>query len=168
MIGCIVWKGKKRNFEANLHSTILAAAVLVNIGIWLMGQLTDVNFEFLSISYIMTSLFILFLKLLQEEMVKIQDDKLKFQILASTKPGQETMFPTDSEKCKLFASGLSTLTQTEQKIYDLYLENKTTQEILGTLGIKENTLKYHNKNIYSKLGVSSRKELVAIAKALKL
>ena len=168
MIACIIWKAKKRNFEANLHSTILAAAVFVNIGIWLMGQLTDVNFEFLSISYVMTSLFILFLKLLQEEMVKIQDDRLKFQILASTKPGQEIMFPADSEKCQLFTNGLSTLTQTEHKIYDLYLENKTTQEILSTLGIKENTLKFHNKNIYSKLGVSSRKELVAIAKALNL
>lgn len=28
------------------------------------------------------------------------------------------------------------------------------------LGITENTLKYHNKNIYSKLGLKSRKEAV--------
>ena len=30
-------------------------------------------------------------------------------------------------------------------------------------GIKENTLKYHNKNIYNKLGVSSRKQLLRFA-----
>lgn len=167
MIGFIVWKAKKRNFDANLHSTILAAAVFVNIGIWLMGQLVDVNFEFLSISYVMTSLFILFLKLLQEEMVKIQDDKIKFQILASAKPGQEDMFPVDHDKVQTFKDGVSTLTPTEHKIYDLYLQGKTTQEILEALNIKENTLKYHNKNIYSKLGVTSRKELVAIAKAVE-
>ena len=34
------------------------------------------------------------------------------------------------------------------------------------MSIKENTLKYHNKNIYSKLGVSSRKQLIEIATLL--
>jgi len=38
---------------------------------------------------------------------------------------------------------------------------------MAELDIKENTLKYHNKNIYSKLGVSSRKQLVMIASTLK-
>ena len=33
--------------------------------------------------------------------------------------------------------------------------------------IKENTLKYHNRNIYSKLGVSSRKQLLQIAAAAR-
>ena len=32
------------------------------------------------------------------------------------------------------------------------------------LNIKETTLKYHNRHIYSKLGVSSRKELLEIHK----
>ena len=32
-----------------------------------------------------------------------------------------------------------------------------------SLGITENTLKYHNKNIYSKLGISSRKQLLRFA-----
>jgi DNA-binding CsgD family transcriptional regulator len=44
---------------------------------------------------------------------------------------------------------------------------KSTKDILTELNIKENTLKFHNKNIYSKLGVSSRKELIAISKAIK-
>ena len=34
------------------------------------------------------------------------------------------------------------------------------------LGISPNTLKYHNKNIYSKLGISSRKQMLRFA-ALK-
>ena len=167
MIICILWNAKKCNFGANLNSTILASAVFINIGVWLMEQLTDVNFEFLSISYVMTSLFILFLKLLQEEMVKIQDDKIKFQILASAKPGNADIFPVDCEKTQAFTDGLPTLTATEQKVYALHLQRKNTAEILEILHIKENTLKYHNKNIYGKLGVSSKKELVAIAKAIE-
>ena len=42
-----------------------------------------------------------------------------------------------------------------------------TKEIMNSLNIKENTLKYHNRNIYGKLGVSSRKQLMEIAAALK-
>ena len=35
-----------------------------------------------------------------------------------------------------------------------------TKEIMAEMQITENTLKFHNKNIYGKLGVSSSKELV--------
>ena len=62
-----------------------------------------------------------------------------------------------------FLTRVDTLTPTERCIYDYYLEKKTTKEILELLNIKENTLKFHNKNIYSKLEVSSRKELISIA-----
>ena len=54
------------------------------------------------------------------------------------------------------------LTQTERLIYDAYIERITTKEIMASLNITQNTLKFHNKNIYHKLGVSSRKELQEI------
>ena len=57
-------------------------------------------------------------------------------------------------------------TQTEKLIYDLYINGKSTKEVLEEMNIKENTLKYHNKNIYSKLGVPSRKVLKEIAKVI--
>jgi len=47
-----------------------------------------------------------------------------------------------------------------------YVDGKSTAEIAAIIGIKENTMKYHNKNIYSKLGVSSRKQFLRFA-ALK-
>ena len=43
----------------------------------------------------------------------------------------------------------------------------TSKEIMASLNIKENTLKYHNRNLYGKLCVSSRKELLEIYKHLK-
>ena len=67
---------------------------------------------------------------------------------------------TMSEECEQFLSGIATLTPTEHTIYELYVSQKTTKEVLELLNIKENTLKFHNKNIYSKLGVSSRKQLL--------
>ena len=54
----------------------------------------------------------------------------------------------------------------EYRVYELYLEGKSAKQIAEILGISKNTLKYHNKNIYSKLGISSRKQLLRFA-ALK-
>ena len=67
------------------------------------------------------------------------------------------------EDYEFFLCNLSTLSPAEYKIYELYLSGKTAKEIVDILGIKENTLKYHNKNIYSKLGISSRKQLLRFA-----
>ena len=46
-------------------------------------------------------------------------------------------------------------------------EEIISDQIIKELNITENTLKYHNKNIYSKLGVYSRKNLVEIVLELK-
>lgn len=67
------------------------------------------------------------------------------------------------DEYEYFIQNLTTLTATEKKIYELYLDGKTAKDILIILNITENTLKYHNKNIYSKLGISSRKQLIRYA-----
>ena len=67
------------------------------------------------------------------------------------------------EDYEYFLCNLNTLTQRELRIYELYIEGKSTAEIAAIIGIKENTMKYHNKNIYSKLGISSRKQLLRFA-----
>lgn len=67
------------------------------------------------------------------------------------------------EDYEYFICNLKTLTPTEYRIYELYLAGKSAREIMEITGTKENTLKYHNKNIYSKLGISSRKQLLRFA-----
>ena len=52
-------------------------------------------------------------------------------------------------------------------IFDFYVEGKTTKEVLKELSITENTLKFHNKNIYSKFNVPSRKKLLQIYNEIK-
>ena len=70
------------------------------------------------------------------------------------------------EHCKFIVEQLPKLTPTERSIYDCYLAGKSTKEVLSELSIMENTLKFHNKNLYSKLGVTSRKQLIEYAKAI--
>lgn len=62
-----------------------------------------------------------------------------------------------------FLTGLKQLTPTEKAIFNLYMDGKSAAEILEIMTIKQTTLKYHNRNIYSKLGVSSKKQLLNYA-----
>ena len=64
---------------------------------------------------------------------------------------------------EFFLAGLRQLTPTEKSIFNLYLDGKTAAEIMEIMTIKQTTLKYHNRNIYSKLGVSSKKQLLSYA-----
>lgn len=73
----------------------------------------------------------------------------------------------DREQVELFAEGLKSLTPTEREIFDLYVRGLGTKEILARKGIRESTLRYHNRNLYSKLGVRSQKELLRCAAAME-
>ena len=78
---------------------------------------------------------------------------------------QETS--VDREQVELFAEGLKSLTPTEREIFDLYVRGLGTKEILARKGIRESTLRYHNRNLYSKLGVRSQKEMLRCAAAME-
>ena len=73
----------------------------------------------------------------------------------------------DPEDYKLFVDGLSSLTRTERKIFGYYLSGKTAKEIMAIASIKESTLRYHNQNIYGKLGVNSLKQMLRYAALMK-
>lgn len=73
----------------------------------------------------------------------------------------------DTDLFELFLSNLVKLTPKEREIFDHYLAGEAAKEIMETLNINENTLKYHNRNIYGKLGVASKKELLLYAELMK-
>ena len=60
------------------------------------------------------------------------------------------------------------LTETEEKILHLYKEGIAAKEICDLCCFSYNTLKFHNKNIYKKLGVNNRTEAVRAAKEMDL
>lgn len=156
MVAVIVYATQRRKNCSRLQMAILLVAVLVNLSVWFIEQMVKIDFEFLSVSYVITELFLLCI------CVGIEAEERKAEG-ASKAADLSAPAAIGSEKRTFFAEQVESLTPTEKIIYDLYVEGRSTKEVLATLGIKENTLKYHNKNIYSKLGVSSRKELLAIA-----
>ncbi|MBE6953990.1 MAG: hypothetical protein E7452_10620 [Ruminococcaceae bacterium] len=69
----------------------------------------------------------------------------------------------DPADYRQFLEGIDRLTPTERRIFDYYLSGKSVKEIIEIAGIKESTLRYHNQNIYGKLGVNSLKQLLRCA-----
>ncbi len=59
-----------------------------------------------------------------------------------------------------FAQRLQTLSRAERAVFNLYAQGYDAQEIKSLLCLSINTVKTHNKRIYYKLGVNSRKELM--------
>lgn len=159
MIAVILYSAVKRKLKSPSHAAVLLVAVGCNIGVWLLEQLVRIDFEFLSVSYLVTELFLIGLYLMIQELEK--QESIPAVIVNTTAEPE-----ISEEDYSYFESQLCKLTPTESRVYELYVEGKGTKEVLETLNIKENTLKYHNKNIYSKLGVSSRKQLVETARIL--
>jgi len=101
---------------------------------------------------------------LEKQQAQMEYEKAQSEIIhLSYKMKQEV----DRDDYQYFRNGLQDLTPTERKIFNLYFDGKSAKEILDLLQIKENTLKFHNKGIYSKLGVNSRKQLLQYAALMK-
>ena len=93
----------------------------------------------------------------EHELIQREYDKARVEVERLAKKREADV---DEEEYKRFLECLATLTRKEKEILDLYVKGYSSKDILETLNITDNTLKYHNRNIYSKLGVKSRKQLL--------
>lgn len=100
----------------------------------------------------------------QKQSVQEEYDKAQIEVKRLAYERKKEVDPLDYN---MFLDNLHTLTPKEEEIFNLYLSGKTVKEIMTETNINENTLKYHNKNIYSKLGVNSRKQLLRYAALMK-
>lgn len=73
----------------------------------------------------------------------------------------------DPDDYARFLEGIKSLTPAEQNVFRHYLAGRSAKEIEEALSIKESTLRYHNRNIYQKLGVNSLKQMLRYAALMK-
>lgn len=66
-----------------------------------------------------------------------------------------------------FVQNIATLSKAEMAVFHLYMEGYSAKEITEILCLSINTIKTHNKRIYMKLNVSSRKELMVYVNMMK-
>lgn len=98
------------------------------------------------------------------------DDLLAF--LAARDESENTSAQPDnttksSALFNAFVKNIKSLSPAERGVFNLYMEGYTAQEITKILCLSINTIKTHNKRIYTKLNVSSRKELLVFVKMMK-
>jgi len=92
---------------------------------------------------------------LKEALLSKEIDELRLQLSALLGSGGESLEPVKEEIDQKLKEPLS---DREFDIFKLALTEKSNREMAEELFVSVNTVKYHLKNIYEKIGVSSRKE----------
>ena len=165
MVGIIRHAWKKQKLTSPKYTMLLMLAVLVNLGVWAVEQAMDIDFEFLSVSYIVTEVFLLLLYgvLRDYGLVQPGGSLVSVQMLPQlyTRQIEPATLPPDMEALfRTFAQRVSTLSAAERRILDYYIAGHDPAEIPDLAFISIHTVKKHNRSIYQKLEVASRDELM--------
>lgn len=142
----------------------MAAVVCGNILVWLIEKFITWEFEFLSVTYIISELVFLFLYWMMQDYVHVNDiptytpaqqERLAVEITALSMEGK-------LGKVLTFVKEGEPLTVREREILELILGNKKRKEIANELHLSENTVKTYTRTLYAKLDVTCREELYAL------
>ena len=165
MVGIIWYAARKQRLSSVKYPILLLVAVLLNIGVWAVEQGFNEDFEFLSVSYVVTEMILLLLHSMLRDYGIVQPDGGFLSVQTLTRlntqqinpgalpPGMEDLFQGFAEKVK-------TLSSAERRILNYYIEGHDTADIPDLAFISIHTVKKHNRSIYQKLGVASRDELM--------
>ena len=165
MVGVICYARKTQRLTSPKYTILLLVTVLLNIGVWAVEQAVDVDFEFLSVSYIVTEVILLLLYGMLRDYGIVQPGGTLVSVQMLTQlntqrinpgalpPGMEDMFRHFAEKVK-------SLTSAERRILGYYIDGHETADIPDMAFISIHTVKKHNRSIYQKLEVASRDELM--------
>lgn len=171
MVTVILRAWIKKTVDTTAHAVIIATAVFVNIGVWFIEQLVAIDFEMLSISYIISELFLLGVHLVMNENQRLKElvRQKEEAELSRTRihNDHEAAPPAAEDAAELFINGFDTLTAKELELFYAYIAGDATKDIMKAMDISENTLKYHSRNLYGKLGVRSRKQMAAVYQRLR-
>ena len=165
MVGIIQYAWKKQKLTSPKYTILLMMAVLLNLGVWAVEQAIDIDFEFLSVSYIVTEVFLLLLYGVLQDFGLVQPggSLVSVQMLTQlyTRQIEPAKLPPDMEALfHAFSEKVATLSSAERRILDYYIEGHDPAEIPELAFISIHTVKKHNRSIYQKLEVASRDELM--------
>ena len=172
MVVVILHAAKNKKLASPKYAVFLISVVLLNIGVWAIEQVIDVDFEFLSVSYIVTEVMLLLIygMLRDYGIVQPTGALVSVQMLTrlhtqSTPAGQ---LPPDMDQLfRSFVEKAKTLSSAERRILQYYIDGHETVDIPDLAFISIHTVKKHNRSIYQKLEVSSRDELMLYIELLR-
>ena len=165
MVMIIQYAWKRQKITSPKYTMLLMLAALLNLGVWAVEQAMDIDFEFLSVSYIVTEIFLLLLYGVLQDFGLVQPggSLVSVQMLTQlyTRQIEPATLPPDMEALfRSFVQKVATLSAAERRILDYYIQGHDPAEIPDLAFISIHTVKKHNRSIYQKLEVSSRDELM--------
>ena len=166
MIVAITHSIISRKVADKKYAGLLVAIVLCNIVMWIIEKFIDWNFEFLSVSYILSECMLLFLYWMMQDYVNIKN----LPVQGDSSPIIIVDSMTKAEKINKILSTLpegTTLTTRQIDVLEGIIEGKSRKEIAVDLFLSENTVKMHTSSLYRVLGVNNRDELRALFKDKK-
>ncbi len=165
MVAIILYAAKQKRLASGKYTLFLLAAVLLNVGVWLVEQLLEESFEFLSVSYIVTAalLSLIYGMLSDYGIIQPGGSMVSVQMLTQlntrqVNPGQ--LPPNMEQMFRSFAEKVKTLSSAEQRILNYYIDGHEIAEVPDLAFVSIHTVKKHNRSIYQKLEISSRDELM--------
>ena len=144
----------------------LYCAVLCNFLIYTLEKLVPQNFEILTVSYLISEIFILLLYCIVQEYESLHSAPLHTNNSASSSDKLEVsgLYSFTEENIEHILNTcpeLSVLTDRETDVLKGLLYNKKRRDIATELYISESAVGKHTTAIFKKLEVNSRKELYA-------
>ncbi|MBQ7816273.1 MAG: hypothetical protein IJ339_02795 [Oscillospiraceae bacterium] len=174
MIAAILWAMVKKKHSSSKIPFTLLVLVFGNILIWFIEQKINLNFEFLSISYLVTEVYLL---LLYNMMYLGKNNTACTTCPAYQNNCAETVkavsndfdsgFIPDMQDIIKAWPAAAQLTTREVEVFKELILNKKRKDIAEDLCVSENTVKKHTTNIFTKLGVSSRAEIMNMLLKIK-
>ena len=167
MIGTIIHSVRKKKIGKPKLAGFIAAIVCGNLVIWLFEKMVRWEYEFLSVTYIISEFLLLIVCWMLQDYVYKND--IPKPVAHEERVSVIFMDSRErSEKIKQIIAGLpegATLTARQMDILEGILAGKSRKEMAADLHLSENTVKMHTTSLFKILKVTSREEIFARIKA---
>ena len=167
MIGTIIHSVRKKKIGKPKLAVFIAAIVCGNLVIWLFEKMVRWEYEFLSVTYIISEFLLLSVYWMLQDYVHKND--ISKPVTHEEKVSVIFMDSRErAEKIKQIIASLpegTMLTARQVDILEGILEGKSRKEMAADLHLSENTVKMHTTSLFKILKVTSREEIIALIKA---
>lgn len=156
----------KRSTSKKLVGLMLAV-VIGNIGMWIVEKLVTWNFEFLSVSYVMSEFVFFFVYWMLQDYIHVKD----VPVQSSHEERSSVIFVDSKVRAERVDRILASLPEgvalspRQIDVLEGILGGKSRKELAADLHISENTVKMHTTALFKALKVSSREEIYAMLRA---
>jgi DNA-binding CsgD family transcriptional regulator len=161
MIGTIIHSVRKKKIGNPKLAGFIAAIVCSNIVIWLFEKMVSWEYEFLSVTYIISELLLLLVYWMMQDYVLKRDVPTYTPAKKEELAVQITTMTVEAKLAKVltFVKEDNPLSIREREILEMIIAGTKRKEIADTMHLSENTIKTYTRTLYGKLGISCREEL---------